>query len=219
MALNGPVTTLTRIRHQIETIMRGPGETRPLSPAMLLQLLAAGYGAAVRLRASFYKRGLWTPRRLPCKVISVGNLTVGGTGKTPMTRYLARLVQSLGREVAIVSRGYKGRAEKSGGIVSDGKRILMDADAAGDEPFMLASGLGDVPVAVGRNRFAAAMQLLQACHPEVIILDDAFQHLPLDRDLNVVLLDHKRPFGNGHLLPREPCANRRRPWSGAMFTS
>jgi tetraacyldisaccharide 4'-kinase len=202
MAVKGPVTALQRIRNQIETLMQGPGETGLLSPAMLLRLLAGGYGAAVRLRASFYQRGLWTSQRLPCKVISVGNLTVGGTGKTPMTRYLARLVQSLGREVAIVSRGYKGRAEKSGGIVSDGKRILMDADTAGDEPFMLASELADIPVAVGRNRFAVAQRLLEAYNPEVIILDDAFQHLSLARDLNVVLLDHHRPFGNYHLLPR-----------------
>ncbi len=202
MAMNGPVTTAQRIRNQIEIIMRDPGETRLLSPAMLLRLLAGGYGAAVKLRASFYNRDLGMSRRLPCKVISVGNLTVGGTGKTPMVRYLARLVQSLGYEVAIVSRGYKGRAEKSGGIVSDGKRILMDAKTAGDEPFMLASGLTDIPVAVGRNRFAVAMQLLDAYNPEVIILDDAFQHLSLARDLNVVLLDHHRPFGNYHLLPR-----------------
>jgi len=182
--------------------MRDQGPTRLFSPAMLLLLLSGAYGAAVRLRASFYERGLWTSRRLPCKVISVGNLTVGGTGKTPMTRYLARMIQDLGRKVAIVSRGYKGGAEKSGGLVSDGKRLLMDADAAGDEPYLLASGLRDVPVAVGRNRFAAAMQLLQACNPEVILLDDAFQHLPLGRDLDVVLLDHQRPFGNYHLLPR-----------------
>ena len=196
------MTHLKPIHSQIETIMRDQGQTRLLSPAMLLLLLSGVYGAAVRLRASFYERGLWTPRRLPCKVISVGNLTVGGTGKTPMVRYLARLIQDLGRRVAIVSRGYKGGAEKSGGIVSDGKRILMGAGEAGDEPYMLASGLTDVPVAVGRNRFAAAMQLHQACNPEVILLDDGFQHLALARDLDVVLLDHCRPFGNNHLLPR-----------------
>ncbi len=214
MAENWPVTILKRIRNTIETIMQDQGQTRLLSPATLLLILSGGYGAAVRLRVSFYARGFWRPRRLPCKVISVGNLTVGGTGKTPMTRYLARLIQGLGHKVAIVSRGYKGSAEKSGGIVSDGKRILMDADAAGDEPYMLASGLRDVPVAIGRNRYAAAMQLLQACNPEVIILDDAFQHLPLARDLDVVLLDHNRPFGNYHLLPRgtlrEPLAALKR---------
>jgi tetraacyldisaccharide 4'-kinase len=121
-----------------------------------------------------------------------------------MTRYMARQVQRLGLKAAIVSRGYKGTAEKVGGIVSDGKRILMDAGSAGDEPYMLATGLTDVPVAVGRDRYAAAMALMRACHPDVIILDDGFQHLPLARDLNVVLLDRSRPFGNAYLLPRGP---------------
>jgi tetraacyldisaccharide 4'-kinase len=199
-----PETAWHRIRCQVEKIMRDRGHTPLLSPAMLLLLLAGAYGAAVKLRASMYRQGYCKVRRLPCKVISVGNITVGGTGKTPMTRYLAREVQALGRQVAIVSRGYKGAAEKNGGLVSDGKRVLMDSATAGDEPYLLAAGLKDVPVAVGRDRFAAAMRLLQAHDPEVIILDDAFQHLPLARDLNIVLLDHQRPFGNHHLLPRGP---------------
>ena len=199
-----PAATWHRMRRQVETIMRDQGHTRLFSPAMLLLLLAGAYEAAVRLRASMYRQGYYKVRRLPCKVISVGNITVGGTGKTPMTRYLARQIQALGRRVAIVSRGYKGAAEKNGGLVSDGKRVLMDAATAGDEPYLLAAGLRDVPVAVGRDRFAAAMRLLQAHDSEVIILDDAFQHLPLARDLNIVLLDHQRPFGNHHLLPRGP---------------
>ena len=197
-------TIAQRVRAHVENIMRDTGNTHLLSMGSLLLLLSGIYGAAVRMRASGYARHWFNVRHLPCKVISIGNITVGGTGKTPMTRYMARQVQTLGLKAAIVSRGYKGTAENSGGIVSDGKRILMDAASAGDEPYMLATGLKDVPVAVGRDRYAAATALLRVCHPDVIILDDAFQHLPLARDLNVVLLDKNSPFGNAYLLPRGP---------------
>ena len=197
-------TIAHRVRTYVEETMRDEGDTPFVSPGMLLLLLSKAYGVAVRVRLSGYARHWFNVRQLPCKVISIGNITVGGTGKTPMTRYMARQVQALGLKPAIVSRGYKGTAEIAGGIVSDGKRILMDSSSAGDEPYMLATGLKDIPVAVGRDRYATAMALLEICRPEVIILDDAFQHLPLARDLNVVLLDRNRPFGNAYLLPRGP---------------
>ena len=191
------------MRQKIEDILADDGENPFFSFASFLFLLSRLYGGAMGTRASFYKKGILKSEKLPCKVISVGNLTVGGTGKTPMTIYLAKLLESLGYKVAIVSRGYKGRAEKGGGIVSDGRNLLMGCEDAGDEPFMLASKLG-VPVAVGADRFAAGMEAAEAFAPDVMLLDDAFQHLRLKRDLDLLLMDSRRPLGNAHLLPRGP---------------
>jgi len=170
----------------------------------VLYLLSLLYGGAVRLRESFYKRGILKSEKLPCKVISVGNLTAGGAGKTPMTIYMAELLTKFGCKVAVVSRGYRGSAEKTGGIVSNGQRLLMGQDSAGDEPFMMAENLKNIPVIVGQNRFEAGMAAVRNFRPDVIVLDDAFQHLGLMRDINLVLLDSRRPFGNTHLLPRGP---------------
>jgi tetraacyldisaccharide 4'-kinase len=160
------------------------------------------YGGAVKLRRIFYKKAVLKSNKLTCPVISIGNLTVGGTGKTPMTIYVAKIIKQLGYKVAIVSRGYKGEAEKIGGIVSDGRVLLMTPVIAGDEPYMVANRLKDVPVIVGKNRFKAGMLAISEFDPDVIVLDDGFQHLKLQRDLDLVLLDYRKPFGNGHLLPR-----------------
>ncbi len=192
------------LKRHIKRVMVSDTPFRRASPASLLTLASVLYGAAVRHRSRAYRRGRLAVRRLPCPVISIGNITVGGTGKTPLAYYLAERLQQAGRRCAVVSRGYKGGAEKSGGIVSDGRRIILPAAAAGDEPFLLATRLlaVAVPVVVGRNRYAAGMLALEQFKPEVILLDDAFQHLRLARDVDLVLLDGRRPFGNGHLLPR-----------------
>ncbi len=193
---------MLRFKQKIESIMNSKGDP-PLPPlALLLHCMSIFYGAAQRLRATSYQHRVIPSRELPCKVISIGNITVGGTGKTPMTIYVATEIKRAGFNVVIVSRGYKGRAEKHGGIVSDGRRIYMDADQAGDEPYMIACRLNDIPVVVGKDRFAAGMLAIDKFQPDVIVLDDAFQHLKLKRDLDLVLLDHRRPFGNTHLLPR-----------------
>lgn len=168
----------------------------------LLNTLSPIYGAAVRLRTIAYKYGIFKSKRLPCKVISVGNITAGGTGKTPMTIYLAKLLKKLGYKTAILSRGYKGKAEKNGGIVSNGKEILMNAEYSGDEPLMMAQILGDVPVLVGKNRFKMGMLAIREFKPDVILLDDGFQHIKLDRNINLLLLDGKKPFDNGYMLPK-----------------
>jgi len=182
----------------------------PLPLNLLLTLLSKAYGAGVRLRRNGYDLGFLKQKKLPCTVISIGNLTTGGTGKTPMTMYVAERVRQLGYRVAVISRGYKGAAEKSGGIVSDGNVILMDPDTAGDEPFLLAASLKGIPVLVGQDRYKSGMKAVNRFQTEVVILDDAFQHLALFRDLNLLLLDSTMPFGNGHLLPRgtlrEPAA-------------
>lgn len=143
-------------------------------------------------------------RRLDCKVICVGNICVGGTGKTPMTMYVARAARLLGYRPAIVSRGYRGGAEGQGGIVGDGKSIVMGPEMAGDEPYMMACRLAGIPVVVNKNRYAAGKLAIDQFHADLIVLDDGFQHLKLKRDTDLVLLDCARPFGNFHLLPRGP---------------
>jgi tetraacyldisaccharide 4'-kinase len=156
------------------------------------------------MRHRLYDRGMLESHSLPCRVISVGNLTAGGTGKTPMTIFIARHLQSVGCRVVVLSRGYGGRAEKQGGVVSDGQRICMDPDSAGDEAFMMAAKLVGIPVLVGKDRYRSGANAIRYFHAEVIVLDDGYQHLRLQRDLNLLLLDARRPFGNGRLLPRGP---------------
>jgi len=168
----------------------------------LLCVLSVIYGGAQKLRSDIYRRGWWPVHRLPCTVISIGNLVAGGTGKTPMTYYIAALARRLGYKVVVISRGYRGRAERCGGVVSDGETLLMSSENAGDEPFMLASVLTGIPVIVGRDRFRSGLLGIDRFQPDIIILDDGFQHLKLKRDLDILLLDGCRPFGNGRLLPR-----------------
>jgi tetraacyldisaccharide 4'-kinase len=189
-------------KKNIESVMNSSGNPPPPSLASLLHGFSIFYGAAQRLRATCYRHQVFPSRDLPCKVISVGNITVGGTGKTPMTIHVAAEIKRAGFKVVIVSRGYKGRAEKHGGIVSDGRTLYMDAEQAGDEPYMIACRLKGVPVVVGKSRFTAGMLAIGKYQPDVIVLDDAFQHLKLKRDIDLVLLDHMRPFGNSYLLPR-----------------
>ena len=193
---------MSRFKKKIESVMNSEDKSPVLSLASLLYGISILYGAAQRLRAICYRRKLLPSRELPCKVISVGNITAGGTGKTPMTIHVAGEIKRAGYQAVIVSRGYKGDAEKRGGIVSDGRSIYMDPEMAGDEPYMIACRLKDVPVVVGKSRFAAGMLAVEKFRPDVIVLDDAFQHLKLKRDIDLVLLDDRRPFGNSHLLPR-----------------
>ena len=182
--------------------MRREGKAALLSISSALYAISLFYGAGVKLRELGYRRKIMPSRQLPCRVICVGNITVGGTGKTPMTMYMAHAVMQMGFKVAVVSRGYRGSAENQGGIVSDGSSIQMDPQMAGDEPYLMACSLGDIPVIVGKNRFAAGMLAYERFGPDVVVLDDGFQHLRLKRDIDLVLLDYARPFGNGYLLPR-----------------
>ena len=190
------------IKKKIESVMKSEGEISVSPLASLLYVISALYGTAQKLRASGYRQNIFRSQKLPCKVISVGNIAVGGTGKTPMTIYVADKLQQIGVRVAVISRGYKGGAERDGGVVSDGSHLLMDSEQAGDEPFLIASRLENIPVLVGKNRFEAGLLAVDKFQPDVIVLDDAFQHLKLKRDIDIILLDHTRPFGNSHLLPR-----------------
>ena len=172
----------------------------------LLPLLVCSwiYGAVVRLRVTLYRRGFFKIRQLPCKVISVGNITVGGAGKTPLVAALAKELRQRGLRVAILSRGYKGTSEQTGGIVSDGQRQYLTPAEAGDEPSMLANQLPDVPVLVGKKRYAMGVKACERFDLDVIILDDGFQHLGVKREVDMVLIDARSGFGNGHLFPRGP---------------
>jgi tetraacyldisaccharide 4'-kinase len=190
--------------HKIEKVINAEKSASLFSLATLLQGLSAGYGIIVHAKNAAFDSRIFPRKKLLCVVISIGNITVGGTGKTPMTLYIANLIMTLGYSVVILSRGYKGTAEKAGGIVSDGKALLMSAAEAGDEPYMMASTLKGVPVVVGRNRYEAGNRAITAFSPDVILLDDGFQHIKLARDIDLVLVDHRRPFGNGYLLPRGP---------------
>jgi len=193
---------MPRLLNKIKTAMTDSGNSRYISFEYLLYLISFGYYGAITFRQACYRHGLIKARQLPCTVISIGNLTVGGTGKTPMTMYVAEMVRQLGYKTTVISRGYKGGAEKTGGIVSDGRRLCMTPETAGDEPYMMAKRLKKIPVLVGENRFAAGMTAVQSFNPDVIVLDDGFQHLALKRDLDLVLLDTRRPFGNQCLFPR-----------------
>lgn len=193
---------ITFPERKITTVMNDGGQHPLFSFESLLTGLSYGYGIGLAVREMGYRKGLLRQYRLPCKVISIGNLTTGGTGKTPMTIKTARMLQRMGFSVVVISRGYKGTAEKTGGMVSDGRRLLMHPDESGDEPYLIASVLEGVPVWVGADRFETGQKALSRFHPDVILLDDGFQHRRLARDVDLVLLDSERPFGNGHLLPR-----------------
>jgi tetraacyldisaccharide 4'-kinase len=173
-----------------------------------LRVVATAYGGAVRLRNRYYDRS-GAPRRASVPVISVGNLTVGGTGKTPMVGWLAEQLRSMGRRPAVVSRGYRGRAGRGPVVVCSGNGpTCMPADC-GDEPYLLARNHPEVTVVVGSDRVAGAAAAARAgC--DVVVLDDGFQHRRLARDLDIVLLDASNPFGSYRVLPagllREPVA-------------
>jgi len=175
---------------------------------VLLTLLSLVYGLILRLRVLAYKSGLFRSRRLPRPVVAVGNLTVGGTGKTPMTAYLARWFMERGKRVAVLSRGYGGSMAGKVRIVDDGRTILLSPGEAGDEPYLLASSLPGVMVVIGADRYRAGCLALDRFNADIFILDDGFQHLRLKRDLNLLLLDCCKPFGSGRTLPagtlREP---------------
>jgi tetraacyldisaccharide-1-P 4'-kinase len=168
--------------------------------------LSRAYLAAGRWREDAYRLKLLPTAKLDCRVICVGNLTVGGTGKTPTVELVCRTLQQRGERVGVISRGY-GRKTLSDSpdvlIVSDGRKILSPSQAqiAGDEPLMLARRLPGVPVVVGKNRYQAGQRALRSFNLQTLVLDDGFQHLQLARDLNILVLDGRKPFGNGYGLP------------------
>jgi len=196
----------------------------------ILSALSRIYRAIVQARLSLYRNRIFRSHSHGVLVISVGNLTVGGTGKTPVVEMLARALQQGGRRVAILSRGYKsvpkplllrildrltGRKKVfTPRVVSDGVSLLLDSRTAGDEPFMLANNLRGVVVLVDLDRVRSGIYAIEEFGSDVLILDDGFQYVKMRHGLEITLIDRQAPFGNEHMLPRgtlrEPPENLRR---------
>jgi tetraacyldisaccharide 4'-kinase len=172
------------------------------------------YSLALRMRAQLYRSCILKTRYLTRTVVSIGNITVGGTGKTPVTAYIARFLLAQGYRVAVLSRGYGGSLEGQTCVVSDGAAIMLSARECGDEPFLLASTVPGLMVVIGTDRYSAGQLAIQQLSPDIFLLDDGFQHLRLHRDLNILLLDFSKPYGNSLTLPagilREPLTSVRR---------
>ncbi len=180
--------------------MEGKGGN-PILSAILL-ILSWFYGFGHRCRLSLYKIGILKIKSLPVPVISIGNITVGGTGKTPTVIMIAELLHEMGKKVAVLSRGYKGKAEGEINVVSDGNKVFMNPLQSGDEPYMMATRLKGVPVITGSDRYKTGKYAIEKFGAEVILMDDGYQHVQVNRNLNILLLDSNSPFGNGYLLPR-----------------
>src|SRR5262252_8250448 len=181
----------------------------------ILYALSFAYDRLVQLRLYFYRKRIFRERALGVLVISVGNLTVGGTGKTPIVEKIARALQAGGRRVAILSRGYKSMPRKRSllsrlynrnpdppRIVSDGASLLLDSRTAGDEPYMLAHNLKNVIVLVDKDRVKSGLLAIDNWKVDTLLLDDGLQYLHLKHRLDIVLVDRQAPFGNEFLLPR-----------------
>ncbi len=162
------------------------------------------YGFAQRVRFVAYGWGILKKKRLPGFVVSVGNLTTGGTGKTPAVATLAKWALAEKFRVAIISRGYGGAYQSPVLEVSDGRRVRENYRLAGDEPVLLAQKIMGSAVVLSKERYLAGMYAYERFGSDFYIMDDGFQHMQLERDLNLVLMDAKHPFGNGHLLPWGP---------------
>jgi len=167
-----------------------------------LTLLGWVYGLVSRIRVFLYEKGIFPQRRVDAFVISIGNITVGGTGKTPLTIYLAREWKKKGYAVGIVSRGYQRGDKRSVVLVSDGSKLCETVSAVGDEPTLMAERLEGVPIIVSVDRVEGCRWLIENFKIDVILLDDGFQHLRIQRDMNILLVDASDPFGNRRTLPR-----------------
>jgi len=209
----------------LDVILERRRDKRAQAMRALLTALSYLFAVAVQVRLWFYRVRLFRHWTLGCQVVSVGNLTVGGTGKTPVVEKFAKALAQRGRRVAILSRGYKSARRplierllariigdtRPPRVVSDGESLLLDSHQAGDEPYMLASDLKNVIVLVDKNRVKAGKYAIEKLKADTLVLDDGFQYLNLKSRLNLVLIDRTNPWGNGHLLPRgtlrEPIRN------------
>lgn len=169
---------------------------------IIASILSFFYLLIINFRNWLYDHKILKEAALLCPVISVGNITVGGTGKTPCVIMLARMLQENGFKPAVISRGYGGRKVHPVNIVSDGHKILLDSETAGDEPFLMAHVLKGIPVITGAERAAAGQAAIDRFGVNVLICDDAMQHRQLFRDINLVLLDNHNSEGSRHILPR-----------------
>lgn len=211
-------SAVERLEKYLVKTIQEKGADREVSDGMrtllrILKGLSYAFAAVVGMRYFFYRIGLLRRFPLGIQVISIGNVTAGGTGKTPVTELFARTLAAEGRRVAILSRGYR-RKERPFWqrifsqsitpplVVSDGRRVLLDAAIGGDEPYMLASNLPGVAVVVDRDRVKAGRWAVKRLGCDTLILDDGFQYQRLKHTIEVVLVDATNPFGNGYMLPR-----------------
>jgi tetraacyldisaccharide 4'-kinase len=216
-------------QYTIDVILGRREDTGAVIYGAFLHGVSFLFDGIVQLRLWLYRQRLLHDQPLGCLVVVVGNLTVGGTGKTPVVEKFARALAERGRRVAILSRGYKSKRppfwrrawnalthaeEPPPRVVSDGTRVLLDSEQAGDEPYMLARNLPGVVVLVDKNRVKAGTYAIRRFGCDTLVLDDGFQYLPLKGRLNLLLVDTTNPFGNGRLLPRgvlrEPIKHLRR---------
>jgi tetraacyldisaccharide 4'-kinase len=203
----------------LEVILEERGGKRAAIVRVILSMLSKVFAVAVKVRRFLYKKRLLRDSTLGVQVIAIGNLTVGGTGKTPVVEKFARELQNQGRTVAILSRGYRSKPPPLARrlwnklllqddttpprVVSDGKSLLLDSETAGDEPYMLASNLKDVVVLVDKDRVKSGRYAIEKFGCDTLLLDDGFQYWKLaGRRRDIVLVDCQQPFGNEHLLPR-----------------
>lgn len=215
--------------YTIDVILGRRADAGAVVYGAFLQALSYLFSGIAQARLWLYRHRILHDQPLGCLVVVVGNLTVGGTGKTPVVEKFAKALRDRGRKVAILSRGYKSKSvpfwkkwwwslthaeEPPPRIVSDGTNVLLDSEQAGDEPFMLARNLPGVIVLVDKNRVKAGAYAIKKFGCDTLVLDDGFQYLPLKGRLNLLLIDKTNPFGNGHLLPRgilrEPIKHLRR---------
>ena len=212
------VSYFERLEHSLVKIIQQKGADQNQSGGVrlllaLLWCLSKVFQVVVSLRYLLYAIGVLRRFPLGCQVISIGNVTAGGTGKTPVTEIFARELAKAGRKVAILSRGYRRKEApwwqrmfknviEKPVVVSDGRQILVDAATGGDEPYMLAANLPGVCVLVDRNRVKSGRYAISRYGCDTLILDDGFQYQRLRHSHEVVLVDSTNPIGNGHMLPR-----------------
>ncbi|MFA7231531.1 MAG: tetraacyldisaccharide 4'-kinase [Victivallaceae bacterium] len=214
----------------LELILGKRNQPKDQAMIMLLLICSRFYRMVTQFRIWLYDKRIIRHRAIGCLVVSIGNLSCGGTGKTPVVEVFAKTLSQKGRKVAILSRGYRSKQrsllvklvqkfsskkmEVPPKVVSDGKNLLLDSAYAGDEPYMLASNLKDVVVLVDKDRVKSGLFAIDEYETDTLILDDGFQYLNLKPHINIVLVDSTTPFGNHHVLPRgilrEPVKNIRR---------
>ncbi|QQL46005.1 tetraacyldisaccharide 4'-kinase [Sulfuriroseicoccus oceanibius] len=209
-------------QYGIEVILGRDKRLKARILRVVLHGLSFIYRGLVWLRLKLYRERVLHEANLGCMVISIGNLSVGGTGKTPVVESFARALKDAGRNVVVLSRGYKSRGGKTKKkrrrvdpedaipfaddppprIVSDGKNVLLSSLESGDEPFMLAKNLRDIPVVVDKNRIKGGVHAIRDFAADTLILDDGLQYLKLAHRIDIVLVDRNAPFGNEYMLPR-----------------
>ncbi len=188
-------------RYLIEVIAGKKCRFKDKMVLIILSLLELVYICLLTVKNFLFKINIIQSYKLPCKVISIGNITTGGTGKTPVVERLAHRLQKRKKKIAIVSRGYGGKNKKPL-IISDGKQIFAGVKEAGDEVYMMARHLKNIPIIIGKDRYQAGKLAIKEFDPDIIILDDAFQHRQLERNNDIVTISAINPFGYNHLIPR-----------------